>query len=539
MSNRLLAAALMLLAVAPAFSQTTTGDVLGTVRDASGAAVAEAKVTVRNLETNISRDTQSSSDGTFRVPLLPSGNYELIVEKSGFAKYIQRPITLRLNQQADVSVSMQVAGTSETISVSADAPLINTTSAEISTNFDTKRISEVPFSPNRNIINLALNVPGVSQLSQGQQSFAAGGNTGTETGATSFAVNGMRVRSNNFMLDGQDVNDPSVTGLGQGLNNQDLVAEFRVITNQFNAEYGRAAGSVINIVTKSGTNAFHGSAFWFHNNQKLNARNNQDEVLGVSDRRFQSAPFRIENQFGGTIGGPVVKDRTFFFGSLLRWTDRRLGSGSEIRGAPTEEGRQLLQSIAGNQVTVRALLENLPAAQVPTGSSETISFNGRSALIPLGTLTGSSSIRFDNWQNSGRVDHKLTEKHMLGGRYLYDGAISNGTGQATPQGLTSAIPTRRQSAMAFLNSTFTAGLFNEVRFGYSRFASVTNASNPEIAERIPAIQVTSLGLTGFNADATRTGLGLAVNLPQYRRNNIYQIQDNLSIIRGSHSIKAG
>ncbi|MBC8164598.1 MAG: TonB-dependent receptor [Bryobacteraceae bacterium] len=538
MSNRLLAAALTLLAAAPAFSQTTTGDVLGIVRDGSGAVVAEAKVTVRNLETNISRDSQSNSEGAFRVPLLPAGNYELIVEKSGFARYVQRPITLRLNQQADVSVTMQVAGTSETINVSADAPLINTTSAEISTNFDTKRIAEVPFSANRNIINLALNVPGVSQLSQGQQSFAAGGNSGTETG-TSFAVNGMRVRSNNFMLDGQDVNDPSVTGLGQGLNNQDLVAEFRVITNQFNAEYGRAAGSVINIVTKSGTNTFHGSAFWFHNNQKLNARNNQDELLGVSDRRFQSAPFRIENQFGGTIGGPIVKDRTFFFGSLLRWTDRRLGSGSVIRGAPTEGGRQLLQSIGGDQVTVRALLENLPAAQVPTGSTETVTFNGRSAVIPLGTLTGSSSIKFDNWQTSGRVDHKITEKHMIGGRYLYDDAVSDGTGQATPQGLTSAIPTRRQSAMAFLNSTFSAGLFNEVRFGYSRFASVTNASNPEVAERIPAIQVTSLGLTGFNADATRTGLGLAVNLPQYRRNNTYQIQDNLSIIRGSHSVKAG
>lgn len=533
-------AALVLALTSLAFGQSTTADILGAVHDASGAVVADAAVTVRSLETNTTKEIKTGSEGTFRFSLLPTGSYELAVQRTGFAKYVQGPIVLRLNQAAYIDVNLQVSGTVETINVTADALLINTTNAEVSTNFDTKRIAEVPYSPNRNIINLAMNVPGVSQLSTGQSGFAAGGNSGTEPASTtSFSANGMRVRSNNFMLDGQDVNDPSVTGLAAGINNQDLVAEFRIITNQFNAEYGRAAGSVVNVITKSGSNDWHGSLFWFHNDNKLNARNNQDEQLGVTDNRFESAPFRIENQFGGSFGGRIIRDRTFFFGSLLRWTDRRLGTGSVLRGAPTEEGRRLIQSLAGSQPTIAALLENLPAAPAPNGSTETMTYNGQTAVIPLGTLAGSATQLANTWQTSGRIDHMLTANHMLGGRYNYDDALTDGTGQATPPGLTSRVPTRRQAGTIWLNSTFSPTFFNELRFGYNRFASVTNASNPAVAERIPALEITSLGLTGFNADATRTGLGLAVNLPQFRRNNTYQIANNTSIVRGGHNIKFG
>ena len=188
----------------------------------------------------------------------------------------------------------------------------------------------------------------------------------------------MRVRSNNFLIEGQDNNDPIATGLAQALNNPDLVAEFRLITNQFAPEYGRAAGSVVSIVTRNGTNALHGSAFWFHNDQHLNARGNLDKPL------FQSAPFRIENQFGGTLGGPIVRDKTFFFVSLQRWTDRRLGSGSTIRGVPTEEGRARLRSLAGDRQTVAILLENLPAAQRPVaGLSAPLTVAGSSVTVPL------------------------------------------------------------------------------------------------------------------------------------------------------------
>lgn len=514
-------------------AQVTTGEILGVVRDATGAAVTEARVVVRNLETNATREMSSGLDGRFRFPQLPVGSYQVTVEKAGFARYIQGPIVLRLNQNADLDVKLEVAGLAETITVSSDAPLINTTNAEVGVNFDTRRVSELPLAPNRNVLFLALSVAGVSQLSSGQSEFATGG--------VAFSVNGMRTRSNNFMVDGQDSNDPSITGLTQVINNPDVVAEFRLITNQFAPEYGRAAGSVVNVITKRGTNQFHGSAFWFHNDNHFNARSNLDKApIGTPPRpKFEKAPFRIENQFGGTLGGPVRKDKTFFFGSLQRWTDRQLGSGTTIRGVPTQEGRQMLQQLAGSRPTVQALLEHLPAAQAPVaGLSAPLTVGGQSVRIPLGTLSGSTSVKFDNWQWSGRMDHQFNDKHTMGGRYLYNDQLSSGGGQATPPGLTTVVPTTRQAASAWLNSSFTPTMYTELRLSWQRFGSTTTAADSK-SERIPSIEVPELGLTGFNAAASRTAIGLAVNLPQFRFNNNYQLQYTVGWMRGSHSMKFG
>jgi len=512
--------------------QVTTGEILGMVQDPTGASVVEAKITVRNLETNATLERVSAIDGRFRFPQLPVGSYQITVEKTGFARYVQGPIVLRLNQGADLQVKLEVAGVAETVTVSSDAPLINTTNAEVGVNFDSRRISELPLAPNRNVMNLALSVAGVSQVQTGQSSFAAG---------TNFSVNGMRLRSNNFMIDGQDSNDPSVTGMTQQINNPDIVAEIRIITNQFAAEFGRAAGSVMNIITRRGGNDFHGSGFWFHNDNKLNSRNNLDKApIGAPPKpKFAVAPWRIENQFGGTLGGPILKDKTFFFGSLQRWTDRQLGSGSTIRGVPTEEGRQLLSSLAGSRPTVKALLDHLPAAQAPVaGLSAPLTVGGRTVAVPLGMLSGSTTSKFDNWQWSGRIDHQFNDKHSLGGRFLYNDQLSSGGGQATPPGLTTVVPTRRQAASAFMNSSFSPNTFNELRLSWQRFGSTTTAQDPR-SETIPNIEVPELGLTGFNAAASRTAIGLAVNLPQFRFNNNYQIQETLGWMRGAHSMKLG
>lgn len=300
--NRLLLS--LLLLTASFITAQTSGEILGLITDASSAAVAGAKLTARNLATNLTYPTASNSAGSYRIPLLPPGESELMAAKAGFGKYIRKPIILHLNQQAELNVSLAVVSDAEVFTVTTEAPLINTTNAEVGFNIDAKRIAELPLSPNRNILNIALQAPGVSQLSSGNSSFASGG--------TSFSVNGMRTRSNNFMIDGADSNNSSVSGLVQEINNPDLVAEFRLITNQFLPEYGRAAGSVVNIITKGGTNGYHGTAYWSYNGNKFNSRTNLDE------RTFAKAPWRVENQFGGTFGGPIVKDRTFFFGSLLR-----------------------------------------------------------------------------------------------------------------------------------------------------------------------------------------------------------------------------
>lgn len=280
-------------------------------------------------------------------------------------------------------------------------------------------------------------MPGVAQISSGNAGFGANGNQGTEGASLSFSANGMRLRSNAFFIDGQDSYYGSTGGLLQGLNNPDIIAEVRIITNQFLPEYGRAAGSVMNIVTKGGTNDYHGSAFWFYNGNALNARSNTDKAAG-----FQKAPFRVENLGGGTFGGRLIKDKTFFFGSAQRWTTRLLGSGSSINGAPTEAGRQLLGTIAGNRPTVRAFLDNLPAG-TPNGATTTVIADGRTLLIPLGDITGSASGKFNDWQYSGRIDHRFNDRHSLMGRYLVDDSTQSAPDRRHPPGSPASRPLRQ------------------------------------------------------------------------------------------------
>ncbi|MBI1745098.1 MAG: TonB-dependent receptor [Acidobacteria bacterium] len=512
------------------FAQSTTGTVSGTVMDEQKGVIPGASVTVKSLDTNVARTALSDQGGRFRFPGLPVGPYELTIEMSGFARYVRSPINLLLNQDAVLEVALKLASVAQTITITEDAPLLNTTNAEVGVRFDTRRISELPLSTDRNVFNIALSAAGVSQVAPGQSEFASG---------TNFSVNGMRLRSNNFMIDGQDTNDPSVTGRTQPLNNPDIVQEFRLITNQFAAEYGRAAGSVVNIVTKSGTNKFHGSLFWFHNDNNLNSRSNQDQAPvrqpdGTVKPKFKDAPFRLENQVGGTFSGPILRDKTFFLGSLQRWTDRRLGSGTTIRGVPTEEGRQILQRIAGNKPQVQALLKFLPAAQAPIPGGVIVDGN----TIPVGTLSGSTSLQFNGWQWSTHIDHNFTPNHVLRTRYLFSDSESSGSGQATPPGLTIVNPARQQLASASLTSTLSPRMLNELRVGWQRLGTITTASDPA-SETIPSIEIPELGLTGFNAAASRTAIGLAVNLPQFRFNNTYQIQDSLSYTRGSHSLKGG
>ena len=510
-----------------AIGQVTTGQILGAVLDPSGSAVGDAAVAVRNLETNQTRKAWSDERGLFLLPQLPVGSYEVTIEKTGFAPYAQGPIVLRLNQDADLRVRLELAGVVERVTVREDAPLINTTDAEVGVNFDTKRISELPVAANRNVLYLALSAAGVSQLQTGQASIPLGG------GSVPMAVNGMRVRSNNFMLDGQDSNSVQGTGQLQTINNPDVVAEFRLVTNQFTAQYGGAAGSVVNIITKSGTNQFHGSAFWFHNNNHLNSRSNLDKQLS------SSSPFRTENQFGGTLGGPVVHDKTFFFLSAQRWTDRRLGSGAIIRGVPTEEGRSLLRSIAGTRPTVQALLDFLPPAQqaVP-GLTAPVQVGGNRFSIPLGLLSGSNNIRFDDWQWSGRVDHRFNDRHSLGFRHQGDDQASLGDGQVTPPGLSTVTARLTQSHSAFLTSSFSARLFNELRISYRRLASDLDGIDPR-SKQIPSIEIPELGLSQAANSPTRTAIGLAIGLPNTNFSNNYQLQDTVSLIRGPHVLKFG
>ena len=539
---------LLVCASATARAQLASGTISGQVLDEQGAALPNATVTARHVETGTARTAQSDGEGLYRSENLPIGGYELTVEQSGFSKYVQTGITLLVNQNAVIDVQMKAGRIEEVVTVTENASILNTTNAEVSTRFDARRVAELPLSPTRNVFNVALSAPGVSQLGPGQTGFASG---------LSYSANGGRLRSNNFMIDGQDINDPSVSGGQQAINNPDVVQEVRLITNQFLPEYGRNAGSVLNVVTKSGTNEYHGTLFWFHNDNNLNACTNTQKASGfcnpaATDPARRKPPFRIENQIGFTIGGPLHlprfgeggpaiisgRDRTFFFGSYQRWSDRLLGSGFTLVGAPTAAGRAVLEAAAGGRPQVQALLRFLPAAQTGGGPTRTFTLGGQTFSVPTGSITGSASSFFDDHQASFRVDHRFSEAHTLTGRYLYDDGDSGGTGQVTPPGLTTKNVFRSQAANITLTSVITPNLVNEARVAWSRYASLTASDDPS-SELIPSIEITELGLSGFNAAANRTAIGLAVNLPQSRRNNTFQYQDNLAWTRGSHGMKFG
>ncbi|HSI89108.1 MAG TPA: carboxypeptidase regulatory-like domain-containing protein, partial [Pyrinomonadaceae bacterium] len=446
----------LLALVSVTLGQTSTGTISGTVTDENQAAVPGATVTVRNTETGGSRTATTGSDGRFSFTSMPIGAYEVSVEAATFARYLQTGIQLLVNQNAVINPNLRVGSLEEVVTVAGDASLLNTTTAEVSTRFDERRLSELPIAPNRSVFNVLLSVPGVSQLGSGQTGFANG---------ISFSSNGGRVRSNSFLLDGQDTNDPSVAGGQIALNNPDAIQEVRIVTNQFLAEYGRNSGSIVNFVGKSGTNDYRGSVFWFHNNQYLNSCSNLDKSAGfcnpnAATEARKNAPRRLENQVGFTLGGPVTlpwpgdgdnpffwkgRDRTFFFIDYQRWSDRALGSGFTLSGAPTAEGRQILQSVVGNRPQVQALLNFVPAGS-PNGTNATFNVGGTDYLVPLGNLTGSSSFTFDDHQGAVRIDHRLNEKNLIYGRYRYDYAKTAGTGQVTPPGLTTIVDTKTKAA---------------------------------------------------------------------------------------------
>jgi Carboxypeptidase regulatory-like domain len=378
------------LMAALAAGQSTGGRLLGRVADPSGAVLANVKVTLVNEATGVSRDTQTNASGDYVFLEVPVGNYRVEFELSGFKKDIRRDVTLELNQVANLNVTLQIGQAKEVVEVTSEAPLVDTTSTQLGAVVNDRAVSQLPLNARDTYQFLQLQ-PGVMSTVGSSNSIVYGSD---KAGAVS--VNGGRGRANNFSVNGGDANDLFVN-LPTVQPSPDSIEEFRVLTNTFDAEYGRNSGSVVNVVTKSGTNNFHGNVYEFFRNTVLNAN---PYCLTAVDSIPCDKPQFNQNQFGGTFGGPIVKDRTFFFTS---YEGRRIRQGipSPLVFVPTASERPSAtqpfadfssESIFPGTLTNAFALNQRPncttalgsAPNIPDGQLYSDLFPGNS--IPLGCL---------------------------------------------------------------------------------------------------------------------------------------------------------
>src|SRR5437667_2908442 len=288
-----------------AMPQLPTGTILGTIKDPTGAVIPGAASAAKNVETGLTRSAGSAEDGSYRLSALPVGSYEMRVELPGFRTEVRSGLTLTVSQEAVVNFALQPGAVDQTVVVTEDAPLVNTTSGALGGLVDEQKVAELPLN-GRNFIDLTLLTPGITQ----HRNLAVA----ASTVGLWFSSNGAPLRSNNYLLDGAPM-----TNLTQGTSaSQDGstlgiegIREYRVITNSFSAEYGMTMGSQATMVTKGGTNTLHGSLFEYFRNSALDAHNFFDYKTPASDRRL---PAFTRNQFGGSLGCPIKKDKTFLFG---------------------------------------------------------------------------------------------------------------------------------------------------------------------------------------------------------------------------------
>src|SRR5712671_5714031 len=299
---------LCLVVSVPVHAQVTGATLSGTVTDASGAVIAGAEVSVRNTATGISKDTTTDSAGFYTVPNLPAGVYEVRVTAEGFSTAVQSNLTLAVGAQQQLNFALKIGTTSETVQVTAAAPQIELTSSTLTGQVESQTVLDLPLN-GRDWTSLATLHPGVNLIeTQMVYSDSARGNRGF---GDELTISGQRTTNNNYRLDGVSVNDYANSGPGNVIGaalGVDAIQEFSVLTGGFSAEYGKASGGVVNAITKSGTNAFHGDVYEFIRNSALDSR---DYFSRSGDTPV--AQFR-RNQFGAAAGGPIIKDKTFIFG---------------------------------------------------------------------------------------------------------------------------------------------------------------------------------------------------------------------------------
>src|SRR5579872_4277070 len=431
-----------------------TGTIVGTVRDPAALVIANAKVTATLKERGVTRTVTADAEGNYVLPLLPIGTYTITVEQQGFKTFSQAGIGLTANENARVDAKLEVGSVSQEVAVTAEASLVDSRSSTVGTLIDSRRVVDLPIN-GRNIIALASTLPGVAAVSA-PETF-----TGDRSGPT-VSVSGSRQNENLFLFDGADYN---AVFRNTGLNYPppDALQEVKVLTNSFSAEYGRNAGAVFNVVTKSGTNQIHGSAWEFLRNQDLNART----FFAPSAK-----PQLIQNQFGAAAGGPILRNKLFIFGSYegLRIRPAALGTSAFPLTAAERAG-----DFSGSPKPVMDPLTNAPFPnnQIPASRIDPVAAKLSSPnLMPLPNAPGGSLVTtFPEPQNNDqgllRLDYNAGA-HTIEGRYNQNFAGQIATAGNVPSYLPLNETMRVQSAIVGDTWVIKPQLLNQARVKIGR-----------------------------------------------------------------------
>jgi hypothetical protein len=542
----LFALALTILPAGQAHAQVTGATLSGTVTDSSGAVIPAVQVSIKNRATGVVRDVTTDEAGLYSAPNLLAGNYDVTVSKPGFGTAVQSNIALAVGAQQQLNVSLKVGETSQVVEVTEAAALVQVTSSTISAQVEATTVRELPLN-GRDWASLATLSPGVNAI-ETQMPFENGANRGNRGFGAQLTISGGRPTQNNYRLDGLSINDygnggpGSVLGVSLGV---DAIQEFSVLTGNYSAEYGRTSGGVVNAISKSGTNAFHGDVYEFLRNDKLDANDFFSNASG------QPKPPYKRNQFGVAVGGPIRKDRTFIFGDYegIR----------QSQGIPTANTVVPSDNARNGLFTFPQGPSSFPSGCVPVSSSPTEQ-NCRVAVNPLvqkylaifpranGAVDGNKG----NFSFAGvrvvkenfvtlRVDHKISNKDSLFATYMYDDTPYN-----QPDGFNNVniqSQTTRQIAALEHSHIFSPGLVNSLRLGFNRNAVI---NYQQVSVLNSAVNDPALGMMlGRSSPDIRISGGFARSGPgfpggfSHHNWNSHQIYDDAFLTRGTHSMKFG
>ncbi len=525
-----LAICVLLLSSLSLNAQTGTAVIVGTIADSTGATLAGVKVAATNLDTGFSVSAITGTSGDYRLPGLSPGNYQLRADKDGFASEIRQRIVLTVAKQLEVNLTMRVGSVKQEVVVNDLPPLVDSVTSSLSGVVDQTQMEDLPLN-GRDLWQLVLLQPGVSPNPN------AGPSPWQKGGFGKAAVDGQRPTSNNLTIDGMDANDPNFNitpgGAAGVMLGVDAIREFRVFTNTYNAEYGRNSGSVIQMITKSGTNRLHGSAFEFIRNARLDAKN-------FFDLATAPIPPFVRNQFGGSLGGAIQKDKAFFF---VSYEGFREGQGNTA--VSTVPDALAHQGLLPNPSDPSACTQANPSGCVNVGvNSLTAPFLNVVAL-PNGPDFGNGTGQITTTQRRitnedygmGRFDYTFSSTHSAFARYLYDGSSS-----VVPY-LSTLVPgfpglnnVRAQYVTLQDQKFFTSNVLNLLAFGFNRLGMLAAPIDTHPGLSISLVPNRPLGVFAISGEGN-IGNNLIYPLGSY--SNTYQLQDNVSWTNGKHALKFG